>query len=443
MRIRFRLASLWHDIRANALMFTALALPFVVGAAGLGVHTVHMTLAKGQLQRMADSAALAGAYSLFQGKDNTAATASANTSLSQNNLITRSATTITPGSYTVNSTTYTQQVYVSLSTIVPTPFMSMWGRRTTTVTSEARAATVPEGSYCFLALEDTTTTGVTFAGNSSTNLGCGVGTNSTNTTQAIRVNGSPTVTASPLVAMGTVENSAAYTSGTVIMSNHAQLTNPFGSTNYDPAINNGADKVNNVQCKSGNTWNSISVASNTTLDMSATTGGCYTTIDVQGTLTLGDGIYYIVGSGNNSGLKVGAQGHLTCAHCAFVLTTTTDPSSNQFSNNVAQVSINGGAELDLGAPTSGTYSGISVYRDSRVTSNSQFNINGNSNSTLSGAWYFPKDTLNFNGTAGMQVTCFQMVAHNLSFSGDASMTNSCTPPGGSNAWALSQVRLSA
>ena len=243
--------------------------------------------------------------------------------------------------------------------------------------------------------------------------------------------------------MGTVENSTAYTSGTVIMSNHAQLTNPFGSTNYDPSINSGADKVNNVQCKTSGNFNTISVSSGNTLNMSATTGGCYSKIDVQGTLTLGDGVYYLVGSGNNNGLSVGAQGHLTCAHCVFVLTSTIDPSANNFSNAVAQISINGGAEIDLGAPTSGTYSGISVYRDSRVTSNSSFNINGNSSSTLAGAWYFPKDTLNFNGTAGMQVTCFQMVAHNLSFSGDASMTNTCTPPGGSSVWALSQVRLIA
>lgn len=437
------LRSLWRDRRANALVITALALPFVIGAAGVGVHSMQLTLVKRSLQREADSAALAGAYSLYQGQTNTTATAAANQAISQNTLISSPTTTITPGSYTSGSTTYSSAMYVRLQTTVSTPFMAYFGQGTKTVVAEARAATVPEGSFCFFAKESTNTTGVTFAGNSNTNLGCGIATNSTNATQAIKVNGNPTVTASPVIAMGGIEASTAYAGGTVYMPNHSVLTDPFAGQSYDPTAS--GNSVNGVSCKTGSTWNTISVASGNTLDMSSTHGGCYDTISVQGTLTLGSGVYYLVGGGNNAGLSVGAQGHLTCLLCTFVLTTTTSPNANTFNNDVAQISINGGAEIDLSATTtteSATYHGLTVYRDSRVTNNSSFNINGNSNSSIEGAWYFPKDTLNFNGTAGMNLSCFQMVANNLSFSGDATISNTCTnaPPG---TWSITSVRLIA
>ena len=438
------LRSFCRDRRANALVITALALPFVIGAAGVGVHSMQLTLVKRSLQREADSAALAGAYSLFQGQTNTTATAAANQAISQNSLITSPTTTITPGSYTSGSTTYSSAMYVRLQTSVSTPFMAYFGQGTKTVVAEARAATVPEGSFCFFAKESTTTTGITFGGNSNTNLGCGIATNSTNPTQAIKVNGSPTVTASPVIAMGGVEASSAYVNGTVYMPNHAALTDPFAGQSYDPSAS--GNSVNGVSCKTGSNWNTIVVgSSDPPQSMLSTHGGCYDTISVQGTLELGSGVYYLVGSGNNGGLQIGAQAHFTCYNCTFVLTTTTSPSANNFSNDVAQISINGGAEVHMSATTtaeSATYRGITVYRDSRVTNNSTFNINGNSSSSIEGAWYFPKDTLSFNGTSGMNLSCFQMVANNLSFSGDATISNTCTnaPPG---TWSITSVRLIA
>lgn len=60
-----RLRTLWSDARGNALMLTALALPVMIGAAGLGVHTMQLSHVKRELQREADSAAMAGAYSLL------------------------------------------------------------------------------------------------------------------------------------------------------------------------------------------------------------------------------------------------------------------------------------------------------------------------------------------------------------------------------------------
>jgi Flp pilus assembly protein TadG len=427
----------WRDQCGNALMMMGFALPFVVGAAGLGVHTVQLVLVKRQLQREADSAALAGAYSLYQSQANSTAIAQSNKALTQNNLVPGATPTITPGAYTSGSTTYTSAMYVRLVSTQSTPFMMLFGKPTSDVSAEARAAVVPDGKVCFLALESGTTTGVTFAGNSILDLGCGVGTNSVAATAAVNVNGQPSVTASPIVAMGGIPTSSSYANGTVLMPNHARLEDPFANNSYNPSTST----VSNGACKNGGNWRVIDVGSGVTVDSSSGSPyapGCYGTINVQGTLTLQPGVYYLANGANNAGLQIGAQGHLTCLGCTFVLTSTTPSNANSF----ATMSINGGAEVDISATASGTYSGITIYRDSRAAGSNQCcTINGNANSTLSGAFYFPNDTLTFNGTQGMSLNCFQMVALRLSFSGNSAITNSCTPPGGSAKWSLDSVRL--
>ena len=437
MQLLSRLRRLWSDARGNALMLTALALPVMIGAAGLGVHTMQLAHVKRELQREADSAAMAGAYSLYQDQTNSTATAQANKALTQNALVPGATATITPGAYTSGSATYTSAMYVRLESNQPTPLMALFGRSTSTVAAEARAAVVSDGKVCFFAKESGNNTGITFAGNSTLDLGCGAGTNSI-ATSAVNVNGQPTVRVSPIVAMGGIPSSTAYASGTMLMPNHAALTDPFAGLSLDPTTSD----VSNGKCKNGSNWNVISIGSGSSWDDTQGTSiyppGCYGTINVQGTLTLRSGTYYLANGANNAGLQVGAQGHLTCAGCTFVLTSTTPNNANSF----ATMDINGGAEVDLSQSTSGTYSGITIYRDSRAAASNQCcQVNGNSNSTLSGAFYFPNDTLTFNGTAGMSLNCFQMVGLRLSFSGNATITNTCTPPGGDSKWSLTAVRL--
>ena len=57
---------LWRDKRGNALVIAAAALPLVLGSAGLASDTIQWALWKRQLQRAADSAAIAGVYANVQ-----------------------------------------------------------------------------------------------------------------------------------------------------------------------------------------------------------------------------------------------------------------------------------------------------------------------------------------------------------------------------------------
>src|SRR3954453_3918521 len=64
------------DRRGNALLIAGAALPMIVGCAGLASDTIQWTLWKRQLQRAADSAALAAVYDRVN-SDGSSATAEA------------------------------------------------------------------------------------------------------------------------------------------------------------------------------------------------------------------------------------------------------------------------------------------------------------------------------------------------------------------------------
>jgi Flp pilus assembly protein TadG len=63
------LKNLMQDRRGAVAMVLALATPVLVGGMAFGIDTIQWTLARRELQRQADSAAIAGAYGLAQGAD--------------------------------------------------------------------------------------------------------------------------------------------------------------------------------------------------------------------------------------------------------------------------------------------------------------------------------------------------------------------------------------
>src|SRR5215210_5846702 len=103
---------LWRDRRGNALIIAAGALPLVIGSAGLASDTIQWTLWKRQLQRAADSAAIAGSLARFQSE--TVGNA-VTTDLGKNNHVWMSLLSGYPlTTQPANTTTYTNAVKVEL-----------------------------------------------------------------------------------------------------------------------------------------------------------------------------------------------------------------------------------------------------------------------------------------------------------------------------------------
>jgi Putative Flp pilus-assembly TadE/G-like len=408
------LKSIERDERGNAIVVAAATLPLIIGAAAIGVDTIQVSVARHQLQRSADSAAIAGAYALVQERE---VPPSVNHDLALNNDVPLSSAPIiqnapASGPYAGNN----RAVRVILSSQRPVPFFALFSSGSMNVSVEATAAYIYTGQYCVVSLETANVTGVIFAGNATTYLGCGVISNA-RSTSAVTAGGSSTVTASPIAAVGGVPPSASYVGTTRLL--------PYSPPQPDPYAALPQPSVPTV-CN-----NELRVQPN---DAATTVQpGCYRGMDIKGTVTLAPGTYVIDGGT----LSFGSQANVTALGVTFILTSRTaasDPSS------IADVSINGGAQLNFSAPASGTYAGVLMYQDRRAPDGSS-QINGNSASSFQGGFYFPGRQLTFNGTTGMQTQCLQLVARRVTFSGDSNIQNVCPANSGAHAFDATAVRL--
>jgi Flp pilus assembly protein TadG len=391
--------------RGNALAIGAATLPLLLGSAAFTVDTIHFSLMKRQLQRAADSSALAGAYALSQEADESVAV---HNDLDENSFPTLSeAEDIFSGP----SLGFEQTVRVRLTASRSMPFMSLFTNGPTTITAEATAALIEDGTFCVLSLYDGTETGIDVGGNAELNLGCGMASNSRGE-QAVTATGSSSVSATPIMAAGGLDGEGNnFTGDTTLQPHSAQQTDPFADVSDPPAqtCTEGVDQQ----------------PEDPTLEL---TPGCYTSLAIKGTANLAPGTYYI----NGGDVDFGAQANITGSGVTFVMTGPDGAAGD--------LKWNGQATLNLSAPTSGEYRGLLFYRDRRA-SNIEIKINGGASATLRGAFYFPTSNIEFTGNAGMNVTCLQMVGQILRFRGTAVINNSCPASANIPGFQATYVRL--
>lgn len=138
---------------------------------------------------------------------------------------------------------------------------------------------------------------------------------------------------------------------------------------------------------------------------------------------------YIIDGGNftvNGGAKLRGEG------VTLIFTSK--------SGNWPNVSINGGAHVQLKAPTTGPFSGIVMYYDrnapdSNNASQASLKINGGSSQALGGAIYAPSLSVEYNGSSTVGAPgssgegCTQIVVKRLSFTGNSTVGSSCDGSG--------------
>ena len=402
----------------NVLMLAALSMPLMIGAAGLASDTVSWALVKRQLQRKADSAALAGAYALAQGRQ---ASDAAQHDLTIANDVQLSATAViatpTSGTYAGNA----KAVQVTLASTPVLPFSRMFMAAAPTLRATATAAALTNGSYCVTALYTGTNAGITLQGNASVDLGCGMAANSTSSSGAITAGGSSSIDASPITAVGYVPASSNFSTGTVFNSYAVPQSDPYASLPV-PSVPSSCNAA-------------LNTGPNSTVSVSNSTGvACYRGMNLKGTVNFAPGIYYIDGGS----LSSGSQAVLNGDGVTFILTSSTASSSP---SSVATLNLGAGSTISLTATTSGTYGGILFYQDPRASASNYNGAGGNSSSTFQGAFYFPKGALDFNGTSGMNTNCVQMVAYTVLFIGNASINNVCPPGSGASSFTGTVIRL--
>ena len=420
---------LLNDKRGSVLVIAGMAMPLILGSVGLATDTVQWALWKRQLQRSADSAAMAGVYAISDGASHTEAV--------DRDLVTNQRTGITLASKAVTTPTvtgFTNAVRVTLGVQKSLPFSSMFMTAAPTIMAEATAALSNEGTYCMKGLKNTTDPSIVINGNVTVNMGCGMISNSTNSTNAISVAGnSHIINATPIAAVGKVPSINGVNTE---LSYQLKQPDPFAnkySTTIPTSVAAGCKTLaQHVAAK----------ATTTSAGYKVIDPGCYRPVGSGNNhnaafttsnekIALNPGTYYI----DSADFDIGANSFITVnstdgTQGVTIILTGTSPGDVQIGSN---------AEVNLRAPSSGTYSKMLFVQSSAATSGSL--ISGNANSTFDGTFYFPNTTVDYNGGGTSTFKCAMIVGYVINLSGNSSIQNNTTGCNANTTQAVTRVRL--
>jgi Flp pilus assembly protein TadG len=443
---------LWNSERGNALIIFGACLPLLVGAAGMATDTIEWTLWKRQLQRAADSAAIAGVYTRLKTDTQDAVEAAVNTDLTMNNHVGIALQSSYPQiARPADDGDKKKQVRVTLQVSQALPFSSMFLSTAPNIRATATAASVPGGAqYCVIGLDPSVAaTGVEISGSAYIDLGdCSLIANSTN----------PSTAASNGTASGGGGGGSTVKAASLAAAGGVQYSSQWAVNDYDPNSPAASDPFSSVPTpKSTDCTKTITnMDKNPTYPMNRSVAGanydapgsvvCITgDVKIQGALQLAPNVTYIVNGGNLTMNSTGAS--LACTSCTIAMTNFATPAST------GNIKLTGGS-ISMTAPTTGPYKGIALYQDPRATdtgSKTQNQINGNNGQSITGAIYIPNQSVLYNGGGsysgvGTEVgACMMLIGKRVEFGGNSKIKalDQCTGAGLPAPEAGKRVRLVA
>jgi hypothetical protein len=137
-------------------------------------------------------------------------------------------------------------------------------------------------------------------------------------------------------------------------------------------------------------------------------------LQANANVTLNPGLYFIDRGNFSVNGNASIQG--TGVTLVFTSSTMTDwPTAT----------INGGAIVNLIAPSSGPTAGIVMYGDRNIPLGTSFKFTGGGTQYLGGAIYFPTGAVSFAGGAGTTTSCTQLIADTVTFNGNSNFAINC------------------
>ena len=384
------------DKRGNMLILVAASLVPIVGTMGLAVDAAQWLSWRRDLHSAADAGAIAGALAKKNGEDVNAVVTKVLSSNTQHTYtIEAIETPPTAGPFAGDNS----MVRVVLSVSQPLPFSSLFLATPPTISVEAVAESSSEVPNCMIAL-DTSSIGLIISGSARVDMNCGMASNSNFDATA---SGNNTIRAGALSAVGSVNASGGVSADTAINNGAAPAVDPYDGQFSDP----------NVVC---NNWPLISGSPN---ELSP---GCYRGIQVQSNarVTLLPGTYFL----GEKGLSVGGNASVIGNGVTLVFTNTASPFN---ASKIGTFSAQGTSNIQLTAPSTGTYAGIIMVQDSRTVpaNNNRMLITGDNGSVFDGTIYAPTNAVTFSGNSSMSTDCLQIIATYITFTGNTTVRNNC------------------
>jgi len=364
----------YRNDAGQALLMMALSMVVLCGFAGLGIDMGYLRYMRRRMQAATDSAALAGAAEVGYGDVTSAAQADAATNGFTNGT---KGTTITVNNPPVSGPHQGNASYVEVRVAQnqPTFFMKLLGVDSEMVSTRAVAYSGVSGA-CIYALDPSQSSAFVVNGNSNLTAQCGILDNSNNSTAALVTNGGGCLTAKYIGVVGQFKTNSSCPPSPTPISGVAGFSDPLAYL-QPPTV--GA-------CTSS----AVSISGGTqTLYPGVYCGG----INISGgstDVTFSPGTYII----NGGGMSISGGANVHGDGVTFYDTGTT--------SSFKGVSITGGGNSQLIAPTTGTYASILFFQDRSVGSGSSAadsNIAGGSGTAIQGTLYFPTTNLTYAGSS--------------------------------------------
>ena len=393
---------------------TALTLPLLVGFAALGIEVTEWYAQARSIQAAADDAALSTAVAYAQG--NTSGYAQEGTSVASSDGYTNGVNGVTvtvnmppvTGSEVGNANAVQVDIVTPITPLLASMFVSAFN-----VTGNGVAIVGgPNNSSngCVLALNSANTTGATLNGTTSITLShCAFDVNATSPTASLVMNGNSSLTAENVNLGGGEQISS---NSTLIATDGVKLFQP-------PAKDPYATRQIPSFSGCGQSSSTLKIHKDTTLQQGVYCGG----IDITGgTVTFSPGIYIL----NQGDFDVDGNATVIGTGGVTIILTT---SSTDFTT-VGNVIINGGATINLVAPNSGPTAGIAIWQDRRAPDSGSDKLNGGSTMQVTGAIYLPSESVTYSGgQASNDNGCTQLIALNITFTGNSQLGNNCSGSG--------------
>ena len=273
-------------------------------------------------------------------------------------------------------------IAVELKTNVPRFFTAYFINEPVALRGRAVAVFDESSSACVLALDPSAPQAVLVSGNAEVRLnGCNIMANSI-AADAVTVQNSAQLTAPCLVSGGGVSliGAVSLTACSAPLTQASRVKDPY-RTLLAPTSESACRNQNAALLQPGNYCSGM---------------------DLNGTQRLQPGVYIVSGGDLhiNAGAEISGEGVTI------------------YLKGSSRLTINGHAEVQLSAPTSGVYSGVLFYGD-RSSLGGRNLFNGTASSHLTGALYFPTQAVEYQGNFSGQDGCTQVVARTVQWSGNS------------------------
>lgn len=412
-----------RDEHGGALVTVGIALPALLGVTALSVDLGLWYKSRRDYQTATDAAAISAAWQRLKGKSGLLDVAKADAA--RNGIVVSSPVTMQVNNPPTSGTYAGEPEAVEVVLTVPETTMLSAAVYQGTVTNVVRAVGLIEvtGQACVLALNSTAASALKIWGNTNVQaLNCVLGSNS-NASTSINIGGSSILSAESLWSAGGILDSGSTTLVKPPISEAWALDDPYANLTVSGMgsclVTNPPNYNSTITLNPGRYCGDVKFGS-------------------QADITLQPGTYYI----DKGSLTANAGAKIRC-NCTgtegvtFVLTSSGSPTL------IGTVTINGGADIQLNAPSdpNAYYKGVLFYQDQNASANTA-KFNGGASMVLNGAIYFKRGQIQYNGDHSASAkSCTQIIGDTVEFTGNSKIINNGCKDAGIEPINVKGVRL--